>query len=109
MGDTFAAMRNATNEKVEDMRNRCFVCALDRHLIDRNSSIGFDAHIRTEHNMWNYMYYIVYLQRKESTEYSGIESYVADLIEEANTNWFPLHKALCLDKRRRGGAGTAHA
>merc|ERR1719409_2579792 len=96
--DTFAAMRNATQEKLDDMRNRCFICGLDRYLIDRNSEIGFDAHIVTEHNMWGYMYYMVYVQRKESTEYTGIESYVAEHIEEESPTWFPLHKALCLQK-----------
>merc|ERR1712146_637133 len=97
--DTFAAMRQHTLEKVADMRNRCFVCSLDRYLIDRNSEIGFDAHIKTEHNMWGYMYYMVYISRKETTEYTGIESCVAEMINEENISWFPLHKAICLDKK----------
>jgi len=104
--DTFAAMRQVTLEKVEDMRNTCFVCSLDRYLIDRNSDLGFDAHIRTEHNMWGYMYYIVYLARKDTTEYTGIESTVAAMIAEENIAWFPLHKAICLDKKDAGELDT---
>ena len=32
--------------------------------------------------MWNYVYYIAYLQDKQSTEYTGIESYVQDKINK---------------------------
>merc|ERR1712178_315435 len=50
-----------------------------------------------EHNMWKYLYYMVYLGVKDSTEYSGLESYVAALTEEENVGFYPVHKAMCLD------------
>merc|ERR1711934_412746 len=57
----------------------------------------FDIHIKAEHNMWKYLYYLVYLQTKDETEYNGLESYVAALTEEENVGFYPVHKAMCLD------------
>ena len=46
--------------------------------------------------MWFYVYYIVHLQCKNTTEYSGIESYVASLYDKGEINWVPRTKEICL-------------
>lgn len=46
--------------------------------------------------MWNYLFYIAYVREKEPTEYTGIESYVADQLERNEIQWFPYYRALCL-------------
>ena len=46
--------------------------------------------------MWNYLFYIAYVREKEPTEYTGIESYVADQLARKEILWFPFNKALCL-------------
>ena len=33
--------------------------------------------------MWKYLYFIAYIREKEETEYTGIESYVANQLEKA--------------------------
>lgn len=33
-----------------------------------------------EHNMWHYLFFIVLVKVKDSTEYTGPESYVAEMI-----------------------------
>ena len=38
---------------------------------------GFKRHITEDHNMWNYLFMLVHLREKESTEYNGWEQYVA--------------------------------
>ena len=42
--------------------------------------------------MWNYVYYIAYLLQKEVTDYTGIESYIAQKYKENDFSWFPMHK-----------------
>lgn len=42
--------------------------------------------------MWNYFFFISYLKFKEKTEYSGVESYVAQKLEADDISWFPLNK-----------------
>ncbi len=42
---------------------------------------SFEDHKLNDHNMWNYVYFLVYLRKKDTTEHNGIESYV---VEQAN-------------------------
>jgi len=42
--------------------------------------------------MWNYVYYKAYLNFKESTEYNGNESYIAEKIQNFDLNWFPVNR-----------------
>lgn len=62
------------------MVDNCFICGNLKADFDRlqsKSSAGFREHIKINHYMWNYMFFIAYLDWKEKTEYSGIESFVA--------------------------------
>lgn len=47
--------------------------------------------------MWNYLFYIAYIQDKEKTEYTGLESYIADQIENGEISWFPTDRAKILE------------
>lgn len=94
--DTFAAMREVTETKMADMKSVCFMCGYDRPTLDRSGS-GFEQHINKEHNMWKYLYYVVYLRGKDETEYTGLETFVAEMIEEEDMGFYPTDKALCLD------------
>jgi len=93
--DTFAALREETQNKTNDMKNTCFICSIDRSEFDRNGT-PFEIHIKSEHNMWMYLYYLVYLKTKDETEFTGLESYVAELLEEEDVSFYPMYKALCL-------------
>lgn len=77
--DTFAQLRNAKNFMDDDKRNKCFICNFDRFVFDKETEGGFMRHISKDHNLWFYVYYIVHLQSKDPTEFTGIESYVHGL------------------------------
>jgi inositol 1,4,5-triphosphate receptor type 1/inositol 1,4,5-triphosphate receptor type 3 len=44
--------------------------------------------------MWNYIFYIAYLDFKDETEYNGIESYIYKKIKIKKIDWFPIGKSL---------------
>ncbi len=46
-----------------------------------NKDVTFKHHIQNEHNVWNYLYFIVHLLTKDTTEFTGPESYVYDKIQ----------------------------
>ncbi|ETE58301.1 Inositol 1,4,5-trisphosphate receptor type 2, partial [Ophiophagus hannah] len=46
--------------------------------------------------MWHYLYFIVLVRVKDPTEYTGPESYVAQMIAEKNLEWFPRMRAMSL-------------
>lgn len=60
---------------------RCSVSCvgLERDKFD-NKTVTFEEHIQEEHNMWHYLCFIVLVKVKDSTEYTGPESYVAEMI-----------------------------
>ena len=47
--------------------------------------------------MWDYLYFLVYLRHKEETEYSGVESYVAECQIKENLEWLPTKMSMCLE------------
>lgn len=93
--DTFADLRSEKQQKEEILKNSCFICGLERASFD-NKSVSFEEHIRCEHNMWHYLYFIVLVKVKDPTEFTGPESYVAAMIGDRNLEWFPRMRAMSL-------------
>ncbi|CAH7432515.1 AABR07062512.1 [Phodopus roborovskii] len=77
--DTFADLRSEKQKKEEILKTTCFICGLERDKFD-NKTVSFEEHIKSEHNMWHYLYFIVLVRVKDPTEYTGPESYVAQMI-----------------------------
>ncbi|CUI11444.1 inositol 1,4,5-trisphosphate/ryanodine receptor, putative, partial [Bodo saltans] len=101
--DTFAELRDDKSKKEEDMRTKCLVCGIDSYTFDRYGT-GFHEHIKKEHNMWQYLYFIHHLRRKESTEYTGQESYVAVCVAKGDISFFPAGKCSSLKNIPISGA-----
>uniref|UniRef100_UPI00398F64F4 inositol 1,4,5-trisphosphate-gated calcium channel ITPR2 isoform X2 n=1 Tax=Pristiophorus japonicus TaxID=55135 RepID=UPI00398F64F4 len=93
--DTFADLRSEKQKKEEILKTTCFICGLERDKFD-NKTVSFEEHIKVEHNMWHYLYFIVLIKVKDPTEYTGPESYVAQMIAEKNLDWFPRMRAISL-------------
>uniref|UniRef100_A0A8C7X1V3 Inositol 1,4,5-trisphosphate receptor n=1 Tax=Oryzias sinensis TaxID=183150 RepID=A0A8C7X1V3_9TELE len=93
--DTFADLRSEKQKKEEVLKTTCFICGLERDKFD-NKTVTFEEHIMEEHSMWHYLYFIVLVKVKDSTEYTGPESYVAQMIKEHNLDWFPRMRAMSL-------------
>ena len=63
-------------------------------------SINFKYHREVEHNIWNYVYYCVYLKhiRNFSAKpFKQKERYIYDLWKKENYTWIPIHKSLSLE------------
>ncbi|KAI7808035.1 putative inositol 1 [Triplophysa rosa] len=93
--DTFADLRSEKQRKEEVLKTTCFICGLERDKFD-NKTVTFEEHIKEEHNLWHYLFFIVLVRVKDSTEYTGPESYVAQMIKEHNLDWFPRMRAMSL-------------
>ncbi|XP_056279702.1 inositol 1,4,5-trisphosphate receptor type 3 isoform X2 [Pseudoliparis swirei] len=93
--DTFADLRSEKQKKEEVLKTTCFICGLERDKFD-NKTVSFEEHIKMEHNIWNYLYFIVLVREKNQTDYTGPESYVAHMIKNNNLDWFPRMQAMSL-------------
>ncbi|CAB3242639.1 unnamed protein product [Arctia plantaginis] len=93
--DTFADLRSEKQQKELILKNTCFICGLNRSAFD-NKKVSFEEHIKSEHNMWHYLYFMVLVRVKDPTEFTGPESYVHSMIKSSNLDWFPRLRALSL-------------
>ncbi|CAF0720089.1 unnamed protein product [Brachionus calyciflorus] len=94
--DTFGDLRQEKQEKDYTLKNTCFICSLDRSKFD-NKKVSFDEHIKLEHNMWHYLYFLILIKVKDKTEFTGPESFVYLCIQNKNLEWFPRMRAMSLD------------
>ncbi|KAF0991205.1 hypothetical protein HZS_6306, partial [Henneguya salminicola] len=95
--DTFAALREQKAKFDEIIKNTCFICGLYRSAFD-NKDISFESHCNEDHNIWSYLYFIVHLNVKETTDFTGPESYVYDMIKRRNIGWFPRLRCVALSQ-----------
>jgi len=92
MVDGFGSLREEDKERRDILENYCFVCGLSRSFYDDMPNFkgpSFDWHKDNDHAYWTYVYFYVYLKRKDQNDYSGVESYVWKQIEEERYEWIP--------------------
>lgn len=51
-----------------------------------------------DHNVWNYLFFMYYLQNKDFTEHTGIESRVKSMIEREDSSWIPILKTAAISE-----------
>jgi hypothetical protein len=98
--DTFASLRAEKNERLRDTTEVCFICSIHKQIFDRASDEpdGFQTHIKIDHNMWNYLYFIFLLWEQDKDDDDGLEYYVRRCIEQDEIIWFPINKAMRLER-----------
>jgi hypothetical protein len=101
--DTFASLRDDKAAIDDDIKNKCFICSITKMQFEKHSDGGMERHIKKDHNMWDYVYYIVHLKSKPSSDLTGTESYILDNFEQREIIWIPRMKALCLEGIDLGG------
>lgn len=76
----------------------CFICSIPAVEFQRRTKKGFEDHVKNDHNIWQYLFFLVHLRNKDQTEYTGPESYVASCLKTKDYSFFPINRALGLDK-----------
>ncbi len=97
--DTFESLRSTREDKEDDMKSICFICGLDKEKIEKYypGKEGFEKHLK-DHSVANYFFYTFYLEDKESSEYSGLESYIKEQIDNESISWFPNGRSLKIEE-----------
>lgn len=92
--DTFSLLRDKENEKNRDINEVCFICGHTRDIFDKKAeqTKGFIQHIKQDHYMWNYIFFLAYLQKKDQTEFTGNESYVFEKFRQNDISYFPFKR-----------------
>uniref|UniRef100_A0A4W5NQE2 Ryanodine receptor 3 n=1 Tax=Hucho hucho TaxID=62062 RepID=A0A4W5NQE2_9TELE len=86
--DAFGELRDQQEQVKEDMETKCFICGIGNDYFDTTPH-GFETHTLQEHNLANYLFFLMYLINKDETEHTGQESYVWKMYQERQWDFFP--------------------
>lgn len=87
--DAFGELRDQLESVKDDMESNCFICSMEKSFFDTVPH-GFDTHVQQEHNLANYMFFLMHLINKPDTEYTGQETYVWKLYQQRCWDFFPV-------------------
>ena len=76
------------------MESKCYICGIERESFDKIRTKTFVEHIKESHNMWDYVYLLVYLKQKNRTEHNGEELYVYENFLKKRYEWVPNKRCL---------------
>ncbi|KAF3832692.1 hypothetical protein F7725_026357 [Dissostichus mawsoni] len=68
--DAFGELRDQQEQVKEDMETKCFICGIGNDYFDTVPH-GFETHTLQEHNLANYLFFVMYLINKDETEHTG--------------------------------------
>uniref|UniRef100_A0A1I8FJM8 Ion_trans domain-containing protein n=1 Tax=Macrostomum lignano TaxID=282301 RepID=A0A1I8FJM8_9PLAT len=80
--DTFSQLRDKKWLAETDMRNCCFICSRNNYDFEHHGQ-GFDHHVRTEHNMWAYIFFFIHLEDTATNDYTSLDLHVHKMDEDS--------------------------
>ncbi|CAG7835911.1 unnamed protein product [Allacma fusca] len=87
--DAFGELRDQLNSVSETLESECFICGIGKDYFDIVPH-GFETHVLKEHNLANYMFFLMHLINKPDTEYTGQETYVWNMYQQRCWDFFPV-------------------
>ena len=100
MLDAFASIREDAEKREETLRDSCFVCGIERKDYE-NLNLppnfpSFEEHKHRDHDVWSYIYFIDYLNGKDPTEFTGVEQYVYEQLQNNEMLWAPVRMSFAI-------------
>lgn len=94
--DAFGELRSQLQSVVDDMEAACFICGIGKDYFDKVPH-GFETHVQKEHNLANYLFFLMHLINKPDTDYTGQETYVWEMYQQRCWDFFPVGE--CFQKQ----------
>jgi hypothetical protein len=86
--DTFGELREKMTQEEDDKKEKCMICAKKTEHFEK-LKLDFIKHIKTEHHVWDYLFFIIYISKKESSLRNSYENLVYQYFNEENYSWIP--------------------
>lgn len=87
--DAFGELRDQLESVKDVMESNCFICTMEKSFFEAVPH-GFETHVQQEHNLANYMFFLMHLINKPDTEYTGQETYVWNMYQQRCWDFFPV-------------------
>ena len=95
--DAFANVRDERNSIQNSIRERCFICGLNRFDFE-NRRQSWRDHIEKDHNAYAYLYFIIYVTSKPLKQCTGIEKAIQEFVNQEDPTFFPMGQCLSIGK-----------
>jgi hypothetical protein len=90
--------------RLADTTERCFICGIEKNTFNRTlDRDAFRQHVKDDQNLWNYIYFIMYVWEQDKDDDDGFEWYARRCIDENDLSWFPMNKAIRLAEFQERG------
>ena len=89
----FAALREETQKHINDRKYHCFICHANKISVEKNRQ-NFTVHVNKEHNLWNYVSYMIFVKLSNLHDLNSINSYAREKIDNKDVSWLPSYKDL---------------
>ena len=91
--DTFVELRKQLEQRVHDTTEKCFICGIEKNTFNRTlDREAFRIHTQQDQNLWNYIYFIIYIWEQDKDDDDGLESFVRRCVRDEEFIWFPMNK-----------------
>ena len=100
--DAFGDLRDQRVSDDDDQQNTCFICGITRTVFER--FMNFEDHTTREHNVWDYLFFIVYCKEKykhNKNDMNEVENYVIEKYYSKMYDWFPVSRSLTLETKQQ--------
>ena len=109
--DTFGELRGEKIAKMEDRTGICFICGHERVVFEREGK-GFQTHIDEDHNMWQYLNFLLYILLLDKDDLNALESHLYKCLYESssikNIMFYPQQRALILQQSKMDEVASEH-
>ena len=72
------------------------MCAIEREDFE-TLGLDFKEHVAAQHNMWDYLFFRLYLESKDPVDFTGLETYCWEQQQKGRIHWFPIEKAIIIE------------
>jgi ryanodine receptor 2 len=100
--DAFGELRSQLQSVVDDMEAACFICGIGKDYFDKVPH-GFETHVQKEHNLANYLFFLMHLINKDENDYTGQETYVWEMYQQRCWDFYPVGE--CFQKQYENELG----
>jgi hypothetical protein len=99
---TFSQIREESNEKDEDIKNKCFICNIDRVEFEKRK-IAFADHQKSEHNTTTYIRFLIYVKLINEKDLDADQSFIIQCIKDREISCFPVLRSFSLGNMEQSG------
>lgn len=99
---TFSQIREESNNKEEDISNKCFICNIDRMEFEKRK-INFKWHLKHEHNSKTYIKFFICLGLIHEKDLDADQSFILDCIRKRDVYCFPVGKSSSVGEIKKEG------